>query len=390
MPWCPNCRAEYRPGFSQCAKCQAALVEEEPAPPSIGAGWPAAEKTAAVLQSLGPFRREFSAGLQTAREAAQITFRSRNLLLAILLLTTLAFLGQVVLSQVWWAQHPETARYAPLLPEEKQSLGQRWWYSLSHYPFPDYLIRDFSWPLRGGTSLSVPWISTAMLSWQGDKYMGWGTQSKVSFWSFWMVSFWQSSLCLLVDILIFIGILGWLLALANATKPKPWRKYLKAHYGPILAVAFCMILGFHILLYFPNILSPDPFKEGWFKSQFVRVISWILPILWLLLSLAPFAIVSRNLGAWGGVKAGVRLLREKKWALLAVFVGYRILYEVLSVIRLAVPYPNDADYGFAQRIILSVGPWLVALAFALLGLWLAMCFILLVKPEEKQLQSQES
>lgn len=49
MPYCPNCRSEYRPGFDTCADCGAGLVEEllpqeEPAPQreidySPGKGW---------------------------------------------------------------------------------------------------------------------------------------------------------------------------------------------------------------------------------------------------------------------------------------------------------------------------------------------------------------
>ncbi|MCI8361327.1 MAG: hypothetical protein HFE86_08345 [Clostridiales bacterium] len=30
MPWCPKCRSEYREGFTECADCKAALVEELP------------------------------------------------------------------------------------------------------------------------------------------------------------------------------------------------------------------------------------------------------------------------------------------------------------------------------------------------------------------------
>ncbi len=30
--FCPNCRAEYRPGFTQCSDCQSDLVEELPPP----------------------------------------------------------------------------------------------------------------------------------------------------------------------------------------------------------------------------------------------------------------------------------------------------------------------------------------------------------------------
>lgn len=30
--WCPKCGAEYRPGFTTCADCGAALVDDPPAP----------------------------------------------------------------------------------------------------------------------------------------------------------------------------------------------------------------------------------------------------------------------------------------------------------------------------------------------------------------------
>jgi hypothetical protein len=34
MPFCPRCRAEYRPGFSRCADCEVDLVAERPPPPA--------------------------------------------------------------------------------------------------------------------------------------------------------------------------------------------------------------------------------------------------------------------------------------------------------------------------------------------------------------------
>ena len=33
MSWCPQCGTEYRPGFSDCADCGVALVDEQPPPP---------------------------------------------------------------------------------------------------------------------------------------------------------------------------------------------------------------------------------------------------------------------------------------------------------------------------------------------------------------------
>ncbi len=33
MPWCPKCKAEYRPEKSWCPQCEEALVDEDPNPP---------------------------------------------------------------------------------------------------------------------------------------------------------------------------------------------------------------------------------------------------------------------------------------------------------------------------------------------------------------------
>jgi len=43
MPWCPECGAEYREGFTKCSECQAALVDVPPttatAPATPGPPW---------------------------------------------------------------------------------------------------------------------------------------------------------------------------------------------------------------------------------------------------------------------------------------------------------------------------------------------------------------
>ncbi len=47
MPWCPNCREEYRQGFETCFDCGAELVDELPPPGKIIA----AAKTAAICDT---------------------------------------------------------------------------------------------------------------------------------------------------------------------------------------------------------------------------------------------------------------------------------------------------------------------------------------------------
>lgn len=50
--YCPNCRAEYRPGFTRCADCEVDLVEE------LGAG--GVEEEGPVSNDLEPFHETHS------------------------------------------------------------------------------------------------------------------------------------------------------------------------------------------------------------------------------------------------------------------------------------------------------------------------------------------
>jgi hypothetical protein len=51
--YCPNCRAEYRPGFTRCGDCETALVPQLPPRPPEPAGWiPVFATTDSLLVSL--------------------------------------------------------------------------------------------------------------------------------------------------------------------------------------------------------------------------------------------------------------------------------------------------------------------------------------------------
>ena len=108
--------------------------------------------------------------------------------------------------------------------------------------------------------------------------------------------------------------------------------------------------------------------------------SWIMPLALLALTLAPFTIVARNLGAWGGVRLGARILWQKRWVALGLFVVYRVIREVIQVAGLWQSYgmaPLDRP-SVESHVVL----WVVTLAQAFLGLWLAMAFTMLVATDQ--------
>ena len=98
--------------------------------------------------------------------------------------------------------------------------------------------------------------------------------------------------------------------------------------------------------------------------------------------LAPITIVGRNLGAWGGVKAGAQILWKYGWAFLAIFVIYRVIFEIITFASLA----SSESLRFSVITNFwgySLSTWITDLALAFLGLWLAMCFMLLVLPKQE-------
>jgi|GEM_PF-4369516 len=388
MPWCPNCRAEYRPGFAQCPKCQVALVAEEPGPPPRVAGWLVEEKTVASLQKLVPFRQQFLSGLQIARRALNLTIGAKRLLVLVALLITLSHIGHIVSTQLSLERLPEAIRRQRESPSPKEapSLGERWQGRFHSRSLFAYLLQEFDSPLTGISSFTVVWLQIpAVLIWE-DELGGREIQETAPSLAFWIYGILSGPAAFGLNLLIFVGLLGWLSSLAQFAQPKSWGAYLKAHFWSIFLFGLIYALGTS-LLFLPSQLfrffsAPEGLQAA---ADGARQIGYrlVFPFAGILLMLAPFAMVSRNLGAWGGVKVGIKILWEKKWILLGVFLVYRVVYEILLVIGLGFPFPRELNYGFWQRVLFGSGSWLVTLAFALLGLWLAMGFTLLVQPEAK-------
>jgi hypothetical protein len=388
MPWCPNCRAEYRAGFTHCAKCQTALVEEAPAPPPRVAGWLVEEKTAASLQKLLPFRRDFRAGMETAREAMGLIWGAKKLMLLVLLLMLLSFLGSVAQTQVVMSQFRKSNRdFSEFqFPDTtKPSLAENWLRQFRSHGVSGYLVGDFDAPLAKYGAPFTSWLATLDIAIVGPKIFP-QNQPPISWrilfgwWPFPLTFF----LGFFLNAFIIVGLLGWLQAAVKKKSPEPWRAYWKAHYWPVLVFNVCYVLALQIIFVPVQLqyeLRNAPVLgtfSAWLSDFAIRP---LIPLIQAAVVLAPFMIVAQGLGAWSGVKAGVRRLWEKKWALLAIFLCYRVIYEIVQIIMLALPSPGGPGIIAGLRMQASPPMWFSQLATTFLGLWLAMSFILLVQPK---------
>ncbi|NIM04331.1 MAG: hypothetical protein GTO55_00700 [Armatimonadetes bacterium] len=396
MGWCPKCGYEYRPEVRQCPKCQVSLVAEKPPiPPPTIAGWRVEEKTLTFFRCFSGAREGLQAGFQVARQAARITFRAKRLLLVVFLMITVSWVGEIALARVYRTSMPEAFRKALASPPEETSLGERWSDRIHQQAPLSYLQQEFNSPLSKASSAAHPWLDlfTSPLI---MRQISWDSQKGLSTWDtifwLWLFPLWDTGITLAVGTLILVGLLVWLLALARGTRPSRFRDSLKSHYLPVFVILLLPTMAIHIVFAVPQTIqylyplfydsdSTLPLHILAFIDQISRFIAyvlfsaWVFPLALLLLTLAPFAIVDRNLGAWGGVKAGVRILWQKRWAFLASFICYRLLYELIYIARLALP---TRDYRLLAFFPSSIAFWPIYLAFGFLGLWLAMTFALLI------------
>lgn len=72
MPWCPQCRAEYRAGVTTCAVCAVALVEERP---------PAERRATALPRALARIVADAGAALRYGMSALRLLRRNPSLLI---------------------------------------------------------------------------------------------------------------------------------------------------------------------------------------------------------------------------------------------------------------------------------------------------------------------
>jgi hypothetical protein len=281
----------------------------------------------------------------------------------------------------------------PNTPSEPTSIMERWQGHLRNQAAPRFLRAEFISPLAKPTGMASPW-GAILLSPRLQKYFtAMNARGQQADWLLYYPLFGgyailEGVVLSGISALIEAGLLGWLVALAGGTKPRHWSDPIRSYFLPLFVLILFMSLGMEI------IITPLQFLSNYGRYGLVTgsleilrtilgiILSWLTFFALILLAPAPFAIVGRNLGAWAGVKAGARILWQKGWIFLAIFIGYRFIYEIIMFASLASP----AGYRFVvfgNYLSYSLSKWLSNIIFAFLGLWLAMCFTMLVLPKRE-------
>jgi hypothetical protein len=400
MPWCPNCRYEYRPEVKECPECQAALVNEPPAQ-DAGNGSAQDSKIDSLLRDIRCYHPGFRSGLTIARESLGIILRAYKLLLVVfLLIIAVSSLNLYHLLVGERAAFNRKLRLAAAAPAGKRAALGLWFADTINittlkYPLP-FILKDANTPLY--QVISAPQAFTNLLvpsDWYAEsyrrQYLSYSHEESDRQEEFlWLAlfPFGKGVFDLIFSTFVFATILCWLSVLAKAPTAKPFWTRLTVSYLRLLVlyVSLCVIRS--ALAYLLTFNSINSYPEALNYSHYHIFNPWIYPVALLLLCLAPFALVNRNLRIWSAIKAGVLLLWHRRWAFLAILLCYRLAYELINIGSLAFPMRFYYPYAFdLWRNYLTSFPQY--LAFALLGLWLAMCFILLVMPKAENADAPE-
>jgi hypothetical protein len=374
MPWCTNCRYEYRPGFTHCSTCGADLVDEEPPHAPTVAGIRVEANTAHLVEEIvdAPGHALIPA-FAVAREAVRILLKARSMLLIVGILSTFYFLGSLL--PIWnhLREHPDYNLYrqpqsAPLL--------QIWIEDTQRQRPLNFLLQNFTEPLKTPNQAVTPYLDmlyTAVFQGRASALQNPRMISLLRVAQF----LWMLLVAGLAYAVFQVLLISWLVAHATGKPLIPCRRALRLYLKPLLTIILITGIAISIPLYFLSQQS---------ASTIIPILNeiivyWIKPVVWLLLTLAPFVIVVRGLDAWTGVKAGVLTLWEQRWVLAGIFLIDRILYELLYILRILV-LPSDYFYAIAAQPRIVVLYWFESLIFAFLGLWLAMTFALLVSKQK--------
>jgi len=307
-------------------------------------------------------------------------------------LVTLSSIGQMVQFHFLYAARLNPNIVIPETPADDVSFLEEWLNRLKNEISARKLGGDFSTPLAKPTGAAAPWVY-ALTTRQMQRYLtGMSSRDKSSRWRGSVMSnllaLWEGILLGGISALLEAVLLGWLFAVAAGTAIRKWSNYIKSYFMPLFVLGLCIFMGWGIITmplqlldYFgSHTIRPGSLET--LRTIFYSVIPWLFFFALIILALAPFAIVGRNLGAWGGVKAGARILWQRGWTFLALLIGYRVVYEIILMIIGSLP-TLSRTVMFTNLPLYSVTSWVLNMGLALLGLWLAMCFTMLVLPKQE-------
>jgi hypothetical protein len=360
VPWCPKCCYEYRAGIRECPTCRVALNEEAPASPPQIAGIRLEPQTDAALR---PLRGGFLQGIRIAWQAISLVCRARPLLGIVLILAWLYFVGNTW--QTYWLQMSGRQLFIGgsdyLNDAVRENLAKDFRFSPEKA-----LIRNFSAPLARPANFFFPILST-WLQLSGSESDEWSVSSLVLF-----------ILLAPISVMLLAVILEQLGAEARQSQARSLQELMSFHFLPLLPFVLIMNLELFDVLSRKWVFAGNVMIESWAGKEVVLGVN-------LLLVAAPFAIVNRRLGLWGGIKAALGIFVRKFWSLAALFSCYGIGFVVIGgMVRgigflMANPMWGFDAWDRGTVLLLAI---VLYFAQALLGLWLAACFTLLVTPGE--------
>lgn len=329
--------------------------------------------------------------LPLARRAAYRLRARPTIALAVVVLASIGYFSNLLSREIALRRlRPDTVSAGFRPPQAPTTFLQRWAREYGHglvYPLVLTPLASFSQPLRQATWVANGWTHLLALPWMPRK-------------SVLPPSWLASGLYLLTGLpaaavaaLILAVLLGWVRDAEDCARMGNPSRYWKEHYLPLLALTVILIAWYAappLLAQFPVF----PFSWGWTRIEgnllsevgaavmqaFADV---VLALLWVgpsvALTLAPFAVVACRLGAKGGIRGGLRLLRGRWITLAAIFVVYRLAYEAVVVWKALAPWPTEPWAVSLGTPAPALWQWAHQVGLALLGLWVAYAFMEIAK-----------
>ena len=358
-----------------------AAEQQPPEPRSIG------DAAAAVLARAG---RGFVRELAVARRAARQFGRRPALALVVAVLASAAFWSSIVSADIGRRHyHPQQPAARVRLASRQRTFRARWadrYQGSLVWPLISEPASAFADPFRGPTAVANGWVT---LLWAPVFARRAETPGYTGTWT------WRDSALMLgigipaaiVWTLLLVGLLGWVRDDDRPLRISDWPGYLRAHYVPVL-VLWLILMGW-VMLAMPLVTVANwlpEVAERWggmalslasVMQEALFLVAWVVPL--LLLMFVPFAIVAQRLGAWSGIVEGLRLWRRRWLAAVALFVVFRVAYEVLVVWTALAPWPTEPWAVSLGTPAPALWQWAHQVGLALLGLWMAYAFMEIAK-----------